>query len=417
MKRILLVISFIFTVFLLAACDKTSKELKTVSMFGGTDPNATTYQGLIEEFEEESGWTVKDNSATSSEEWKSSVIALFQSGDEPDVLHFFNGATAVPITSTNKVVSIADIRKEKSDYATNISESVLDEYAVPTTGFVEGIFVNKDFFNTDDLEAYLDKDNWTWNDLLDICNKLVDANTDVEGFHPIAYSSAEPHYWIEHVLLASLGEEFAVNMPESSVVNNTHSWVKALGLLNEIEPYMSQEETADAMKANFYAEGKSAMYLDGSWFAGNIKEDSAANLDNVVMFPFPSIPTAKGGTGKVYLQSGFTSGFYITKKAWDNKDKREQAIAFIEKMTSTESLAKFAENGGIPADSSVVIAGQTNLQKQLNTLPSRTDANALPLSDAGKAGSFATLVTAADSFINNNVADVVKAVKDYLDLQ
>lgn len=417
MKRIGILFLFVLSVIILIGCDNTPKELKTVSMFGGTDPNAQVYQNLIKEFEEESGWTVKDSSASSSEEWKSNVISLFNSGDEPDVLHFFNGATAKPITSTNKVVSIEDIRKVKPEYASNITESVLDPYCVQTTGFVEGIFVNKIFFKTTELQNYLKKDSWTWDEFLDICAKLVAANTDVAGFKPIAYSSSEPHYWIEHVLLGSLGPQFAYNMPKENDINENHAWVKALSLLNELEPYMSQEETADTMKANFYANGKSAMYLDGSWFAGNIKTDTAANLENVVMYPFPSIPTSKGGTGKVYLQSGFTSGFYISKKAWDNKEKRAQCIAFIEKMTSTESLAKFAANGGIPADNNVVIEGQTKLQQQLNTLPSRSEANALPLSDAGKAGSFATLVSSADSFINKNVTDIVKAVKDYLKLQ
>lgn len=422
MKRIFVLMLVLVSGLLMVGCEESNgTTLRTVSMFGGTDPNTDAYQALIKEFENESGWTVDDSSNSSNEDWKASVIADFKSGNEPDVLQFFTGATADPIVSTGKVVSIADIRKEYPDYAKNISPATMGTHSVPTTGFVEGLYVNTTFFTTTELQAYLAKDNWTWDEFLDINQKLIAANAEVDGFNPIAFSATEPHYWIEHILLGSLGTDFAKNMPKAADITADHAWTKALLLLNQLDPYMSQEETADAMKSNFHATGKSAMYLDGSWYAGNIAmEDQAghlADVDNVKVFPFPSIPESLGGTGEHYLQAGFTTGFYISKKAWDNEEKREMAIKFIETMTSTAALTEFAKVGGVPADNKVVIATQTNLQKQLNALPAKVDGTVMPLSDLSKAGTFAKLVEYADSFVKGNSEAAVTGIKAYLNEQ
>ncbi len=420
MKRVLVLVLMVFAVFGLASCGEKD-TLRTVSMFGGEDPNAAVYESLIKEFKEETGWKVKDRSESSSEEWKASVIADFKAGREPDVIQYFTGETAKPFTSTDKVVSIVDIRKEYPNFAKNITPSVLDTYAVPTTGFVEGLFVNTTFFTTTELQNYLNKASWTWTEFKALLAALAAEHADLAGFKPVAFSVDEPHYWIEHMLLATHGENFAYNMPKASDVTQTHTWVKALAKLNELKPYLSLEADASMMKSRFHEEGLAAIYLDGSWYAGNIAATTtgthAPKPTNVKVFPFPSIPTSEGGTGKVYLQSGYTSGFYITKKAWDDLEKREKAVRFIEIMTSTAALTKYAQVAGIPADDSVVLADQTNLSKEMFALPSKTEANALPLSDAGKAGSFAQLVSKAQSYVDADLAIIVDAVKAYLNAQ
>ena len=63
--------------------------LRTVSMFGGTDPNKETYEAINKEFMEQYDYiTIEDNSQTSDEEWKAAVNADFSVGNEPDVIQF-----------------------------------------------------------------------------------------------------------------------------------------------------------------------------------------------------------------------------------------------------------------------------------------------------------------------------------------
>ena len=58
--------------------------------------------------------TVADTSATSDETFKTRVITDFETGSEPDVLFFFNGADATASIEAGKVVSIDEIRAATS---------------------------------------------------------------------------------------------------------------------------------------------------------------------------------------------------------------------------------------------------------------------------------------------------------------
>lgn len=413
------IFSFLFlglVAWLLVSCgDGDVVELKTMSMFGGTDPHVEVYESLIAEFEEEFKVKVNDNSATSDEIWKTSVISAFYSGNEPDVLFFFTGNTAKPLVDNKKVVSIADIRKEYPDFAKNISPSVMDPYAVPIKGFVEGVFVNTELF-TGDLAPYLEKEVWTWNDYHDIANKLI-----AKGKIPFALGATDvPHYWIEHLVLGICGPTAFTDI-KNSITNNQADWVKALKLFNYFAelgwfgPTKGNQEHSAAETA--FKEGDAAMILDGSWFAGNFSETTKVKASKLKMMPFPAIPTSQGGKNTVYMQSGFTSGFYISKKAWDDPKKRDLAVKFIEKMTSTEAIKKFVSTGGIPADPNVQLSSQTNLQISMNSMPSRTQSATLPLSDAAKAGTFAELVSASSYYLTANEQGIKDALTKFANLQ
>lgn len=413
-KKLLLFIVFCLSVILMSGCSSTV-ELKTMSMFGGTDPHAKAYEELLAAFKEEQGINITDDSATADETWKSSVLAKFKSGTDPDVLFYFTGQTASQIVDNGKVVSIADIRKEYPNYAKNISESVMDPYAVPLKGFVEGVFVNTELF-TDDLAPYLQKEVWTWDDYHTIAEKLI-----AKDIIPFALGATDvPHYWIEHLVLGMVGPSAFTDI-KKSITDKQADWVKALKLFNRFAelgwfgPTKGNQEHSAAETS--FKDGKAAMILDGSWFAGNFSEESKVKASKMKMIPFPAIPTSEGGKNEVYMQSGFTSGFYISKKAWDDPAKRELAVKLVQKMTSTAAIAKFAEVGGIPADPSVKIANQNNLQISMNSMPGRTVSATLPLSDAAKSGTFVELVNASHDYLTANESKIIDALKAFANKQ
>lgn len=415
-KRIFSVLFFVLLGFLLVSCEKDDRvELKTISMFGGTDPHAEIYEALIAEFEEEYNVKINDSSATSDELWKTSVISAFYAGNDPDVLFYFTGATAKPLVDNKLVVSITDIRKEYPDYAKNISDSVIDPYAVTLKGFVEGVFVNTELF-TGDLASYLEKDVWTWQDYHDIAEKLI-----AKDIIPFALGATDvPHYWIEHLVLGTLGPDAFTNIKDS-IEDHEDAWVNALKKFKHFAdlgwfgPTNGNQE--HQMAEATFKDAKAAMILDGSWFAVNFDETTKVKASKLKMVPFPAIPTNEGGKNKVYMQSGFTSGFYISKKAWNDPNKRELCVKLVEMMTKTESIAKFCAGGGIPADPAVVLANQTNLQISMNSMPARTAEATLPLSDAAKAGTFIHLVSAANDYLTANETAIKAALKIFADAQ
>ena len=124
-------------------------ELEVITTFAGNDGNAQNYKKYYQQWEAETGNKVVDMSATSDDTFKVRIVTDFETGSEPDVLFFFNGADANSFIEAGKVVSIEDIRAEYPDYASNMSDgripaSLVDNktYAVPVNGIWEAMFVN-----------------------------------------------------------------------------------------------------------------------------------------------------------------------------------------------------------------------------------------------------------------------------------
>ena len=383
-------------------------------MFGGNDPHAPVYEKLSKEFADEKKIVIEDSSAVSDEAWKTKVMTSFQNGDEPDVLYYFTGAAAKPLIDENKVVPVAEIQNEVAKYGANINSAYSNPYCVTLKGMVEGMFVNTSLF-TDDLATYLEKDSWTWDEFMDISTKL-----NAKEVTPVALGAIDiPHYWIEHAILAKNGPEAFKKIPTEAEFKEADGtkgkaadgWIDALKLFNvaaEANVFgTTKGDQNNESATQSFLDGKSAMYIDGSWFAGSIKDTTKATPSNVKMYPFPTFAD-KDGNHTVYTQSGFTSGFYITRKAWENPAKKQLAIDFVLKQTSAAAIKDYCVAAfGIPADESVKLDNLTALQQSMVDLLTRTKANTtLPLSDQSAAGSFADLVSASNYFLKADLNQI-----------
>lgn len=325
-----------------------SVTLKTVSMFGGTDPNAEVYQAINQEFmDANSNITIEDNSQTSDEDWKATVAADFSVGNEPDVIQYFTDATADAVVATGKFVTLDEIRAEYPEYAQDTLDSALEavtntdgvQRAVPTTGYWEGLFCNKDLFDQYSLELPTD-----WASL----TKAIETFKD-NGIIPIACSlNNVPHYWIEFMMLYAAGEEEYTSIPETA----PEGWVKGLETfktLRDMGAFPEDTDTVDdAYTGQLFRDKKAAMQLDGSWYAGQIED-----TDNTVVIAFPGLDGQKAKTGA--MVGGISSGFYITKKAWDDPDKREAAVKFVEAHTCKAGVQRYWEVTGAISKASVEV--------------------------------------------------------------
>ncbi len=332
--------------------------LNTVSMFGGTDPTGEYYQNIIKEFEaNNAGVKVNDVSSTSDETWKTSVTADFQVGNEPDVLFYFNGVDAAPLIETGKLVDIETIKAEYPDYGADISEGAMSlmvepdgkTYALPIRGFWEGLYVNEDLFEQYGAPLPTDWASFTKAVEVFAANDIV----------PVAVSFADvPHYWIEHLILSQAGVEghkqaLDPNAPAPD------DWVTGLNVLNQLNEMgaFSPDSTAtnnDAI-SQLFKDKKAAMIIDGSWFAGGVTDQ-----ENTTVMAFPTVDGGKKDASDIIC--GFSSGFYITKKAWEDPAKKDAAVKFVMAMTSKAAIAEFAKVGGAPAADIEAPAETTPLQ-------------------------------------------------------
>ena len=316
--------------------------INVTTTYAGEDSNAQNFKDSVAAWEEESGNKVEDSSATSDESFKSRIITDFEAGSEPDVLFFFNGVDANQFVEQGKVVSIDEIREEYPDYASNMKDDMLGaspadgvNYSVPVNGYWEGMFVNKEVLEEAGVEV--PGNETTWDEFLEMCGKIKDA-----GYTPIAASLQEiPHYWFEYAIYNFQSAATHNTMPENVDDEYGQAWVDGLNdikALYEAGYFPENTLTAtDAETFQLFTSDKAAFLIDGSWKIGGIAEA----VDDIENYTVTHVP-GKGDRKTTDEIGGLSMGYYITRKAWDDDEKRDAAVSFVSFMTSDDVVSKFA---------------------------------------------------------------------------
>jgi raffinose/stachyose/melibiose transport system substrate-binding protein len=313
--------------------------IRTVSTFAGTDAAAGAYVELLRAWEKETGNKVEDTSATSDEAWKTGVLNDFAAGNEADVLFYFaRTADSAPILS--RVVPISEINAAypnlmlKENPLSAEADGVI--YSIPVRPFWEGLFVNTDLFSQYDLELPTD-----WAKLETAIRKFNEV-----GIVPISVSFADvPHYIVEFLIIACGTPEEHKARP-SSIQEVPDSWKEGMALLNKLNKLgafaRDASATTEAVTSQLFRDKKAAMQLDGSWFANGIPE---ANWDTTAVMPFPAYA---GNADPNAFIGGVSMGFYLSRNAWNDPDKRDAAVNLLAYLTNEENgrqLSTFAFGG------------------------------------------------------------------------
>ena len=144
----------------------------------------------------------------------------------------------------------------------------------------------------------------------------------------------------------------------------------------------------DAYTGQLFRDKQAAMQLDGSWYAGNIED-----TDNTVVIAFPGVPDQKAEAGS--LVGGISSGFYITKKAWDDPDKRDAAVKFVMAHTCQAGVQRYWEATGAVSQAAVEVTpvdGATPFAQSIAAYTSGASAIVAP-TDSRIGDAYKTLVS------------------------
>ncbi|MDL2318759.1 ABC transporter substrate-binding protein [Eubacteriales bacterium OttesenSCG-928-A19] len=368
MKRLCLVLVLVIAAGALAGCgtstDKAADakvELTVVTPFSESDGNRQNFVNAYKAYEEATGNTVIDVETDAVDEaWKLGVVEDFRNGNEPDVINFFIGADADELIQNEKLVPISEIRKEYPDYASNMKESLMPvstydgrQYAVAVYGYWEGLFVNKKVL--EDCGVALPGADYTWEQFLADCRTIRD-----NGYTPIACSLMQiPHYWFEYTVFNNGTVASHTKLPASVDDDIGKTWVAGL---NDIKALYDEgffpadtNEVDDGATSQMLLNDQAAFLLDGSWKVGWIQDNASAmgiDVDNFTVTYFPS----KGARKPTDAVGGFSMGYSITRKAWDDPAKRAACVEFVTAMTTDEVASTFGEltvtalkNGVIPS--------------------------------------------------------------------
>lgn len=348
MKRTML---FVIVLAILAASGALAEgvTLRTVSCFAGEDVAAVAYAELLRAYEEQTGNVVEDASATSDESWKARVLSDFAVGNEPDVLFFFAcSGDSAPIL--RKMVPISEINAAYPDMDLTESDALRESdgvvYAIPARPYYEGLFVNTDLFEQYDLPL---PDTWAH------LEEAV-AGFAAAGVVPIAVSFSDiPHYLAECAVLACASPQEYAARPRSAE-DVPASWREGMALIRRLYELGAFPEnalnTAESVTSQMFRDKQAAMQFDGSWFANTIP---AEHMDTVAVLP---VPRYQGEGGAVI--GGVSMGFYLTRRAWDDPDRRDAAAGLLAWLTAPENLAKLnleQTDGRLSASAAELLGG------------------------------------------------------------
>lgn len=271
------------------------------------------------------------------------LASRMASNDTPDVFtnwpnpNFFTQVDSgyiMDLSDTGIMDNVQDVARDQWKYNGG-------EYAATISYNCSGIWYNKTLFEQAGISGAPD----TWDALMDDCEKLQAA-----GITPFVTSAKETDITdrqLQVFLASSMGDtydEFEEDAGNASV-DASKDYGADLNTMGEkmvkVADY-SQDDTLgtdqDSATANF-ANGDGAMMIGGSWLLASI---TAANPDiDIAMMPIP------GDTADETNTCAYPGDMSLCIAA--DTDVKDEAIAFVKWMTSTETATEYAEAEGNPS--------------------------------------------------------------------
>lgn len=328
----------------------SEKEIKPIlnicSVFGQGDTAADSYAEMLSDFNEQNPQIViKDQSTANYDSYKTYLTDAFRAGEEPDVfvLHYDMLNTDMAVFK-RKIVDTETIEGKYPEYTKGIYDFALENvrdydtnkiYAAPIRGYWEGLYCNYDLFEANNLEIPSDWEKFS---------TAVDAFAQSE-ITPIAASLGKiPQYLTDHLILSAAGTaDFNIRPEKYEDVPN--SWISGLDLFRTLLDHGAFPSNTMTIQDNdlntAFTLKKAAMKVDGSWFCTSLMKTK-----NVTVIPFPTAPGGKKQPQDII--GGYSIGWGISQKAWDDPQKREICVKLIEYMYKPENLIEFCKDGGAP---------------------------------------------------------------------
>lgn len=303
-----------------------------------TEPVEVTFQSwigtsdemkqLVKDFEKAHPNISIKLQATTAEGASQKLTTQIAGGNPPDTA-FVNASDTSDFASRGAVINLDDYISRSDvvnpdDYVEAFKTFVTYEdsmYGLPIDGESTGLFYRTDLFE----QAGIDGPPETWEDFQAAAETLTDESAQQYGFTLFASESA--YYWYPWLyqaggdLLTEDGKDIAFDSPEAKEAAEFY-----VNLANYSPPDYFNSNSYDGRVA--FAEGQSAMYVAGAWFAGTMSQEFPKLDGKWDTAPLPSGPagckTTIAGDSLILLEGG------------DNPDA---AWKWIEFLSEPDNLA------------------------------------------------------------------------------
>lgn len=311
------------------------QDLVFFSSWAGSDTKTNVISDVLEEFQQNYTEMNVINKSIEGEDFLFSLKTDFITGKDPDVFGLWPGSDIDLLIDKGKVQPLNQVLEYDQRWQTSFGDNGWDLvtrdgqiYGIPFEIIYEGLFVNKDIFDKVNLQV-----PETYEELKEAVVVLRD-----NGYIPIAYNATPEGSFIYQNMVISLGGKQDVENPfdDDGYINDC--FVDAMYYMRELYELGAFPTNAfgltDYERNQLFINKEAAMIVQGSWFIG---EDSVpAESDDVEVIPFPTFEESKAGPRAITYGLG-NGVFHISKTAWDDTEKRTEAIGLLKAVTSDQA--------------------------------------------------------------------------------
>ncbi|MEM3506964.1 MAG: extracellular solute-binding protein [Candidatus Bathyarchaeia archaeon] len=329
--------------------EKPKVKMEFWTAFGGEMPAKWFWDNVSIAFEKETGIHVETIHLTGGEYW-TKLASAFAAGTPPDLFITYGGGELKKYVEEGLVVDISDLFEEDWAKATiprtsaelfAINKKI---YALPLESHSDWIFINQKLFEKIGVKVPSIEEGWTWEEFLNACEKFKAA-----GIIPIAMTGKAA--WSLHFPMYYLVER----------LNGPEAFQKALERKISfkdiyLEPFKAAQELAkkgyfqEGWEAHDYmdgyrlfAEGKAAMWVQGTWVIAMLGEAEKAGIVKLDVAPFPYFKEkAEPEVRKAIIVGPNAIGIASASK---NIDSAKEFLRFISRP---EWVVKAVEMWGSP---------------------------------------------------------------------
>ncbi|MFV0364517.1 MAG: ABC transporter substrate-binding protein [Suipraeoptans sp.] len=421
-KKLISIVLCVVLIMSLTACGngessdestKTEGEKIELEFINGTneEPYIAWLDEMIEKYETDNPDVKINITKVSVDSFNQTVMTRYAAGDVPDLITF----TENDIDDMVPSGYIADL--SNSANISNYDEGMLDTlsldgkvYALPLFNDFMCVTYNRDVFE----QAGISEAPKTWSEFMNALDEL----SKVDGITPIASGFSEQ--WVVNgtsqttycaSVLGNDGPTLAEMVNRDYKFTENDQWKDFFQKLQDMYPYMNDDPFGVDQNACYsqLANGEAAMILNGTWTSTNtLSTNPDANLG---IF---ALPISENEEDNKMPMNPPANGFAVSE---DSKYK-EEAIKFVEFLTSSESATVYAEKGaGIPIVKGVDTSGITGTYKDAADMMNNDEVKVISSKSFPSANEDAFINDVSEFFLSGceDIEGALKALDDDFD--
>jgi len=315
--------------------------IRVSTRFSADVPRDSFYRESVEAFNAlDNGITVEMDNIGTESDYLDKLRTSFANGDTPNVFIEYGGSRVVDYIEADALLDFTPYYEADQEWYNGFHEAMFDKlqypaypgqiWGAPCQAYVLSLYYNKDIFAEQNLEV-----PETWDDLLDVCEKLLAAG--IQPFQVGAKDVWRLGHLHNNITLKTLGGTAPQILADRSVAYDSPEMIETYRKIAELveKGYLGVDilDTDYEMEKAVYAEEGCAMRWDGSWYISEIFGEDIYEKTGAARMP--SIDSEYANVA----QGGPSDTWFISKL---NKSEAEieASLAFLKYFTSPEHYAK-----------------------------------------------------------------------------